>query len=214
MRTPPHDSSGCGLPRFGIARALVSPSLHNSGRTPSLASGCGVPMSSEQRSTGKVFFASPSPSVFPVYQPPSPPLPFLTFPKVYLCLCLCLSLLLVPVYHPPSLTLHDLSSCAGWFTGLSSLFLGARCPKLLLLAGTDRLDRDLTIAQMQGKFQMNVVYGTGHILQEDSPDRTTEILDSFFHHHQLNQPESPPSLPLPLPLCASCGVGIAMCPLS
>lgn len=85
----------------------------------------------------------------------------------------------------------------GWFTGLSSLFLGARCPKLLLLAGTDRLDRDLTIAQMQGKFQMNVVYGTGHILQEDSPDRTTEILDSFFHHHQLNQPESPPSSPSP-----------------
>lgn len=39
----------------------------------------------------------------------------------------------------------------GWFVGLSKKFLGARSGKLLLLAGTDRLDTELTIGQMQGK---------------------------------------------------------------
>lgn len=39
-----------------------------------------------------------------------------------------------------------------WFVGLSKKFLEARGGKLLLLAGTDRLDTELTIGQMQGKF--------------------------------------------------------------
>lgn len=38
-----------------------------------------------------------------------------------------------------------------WFQGLSKKFLEARGGKLLLLAGTDRLDTELTIGQMQGK---------------------------------------------------------------
>lgn len=38
-----------------------------------------------------------------------------------------------------------------WFVGLSKKFLGAKGGKLLLLAGTDRLDTELTIGQMQGK---------------------------------------------------------------
>lgn len=37
-----------------------------------------------------------------------------------------------------------------WFTGLSQKFLNCRTAKLLLLAGTDRLDKDLLIGQMQG----------------------------------------------------------------
>ena len=40
----------------------------------------------------------------------------------------------------------------GWFVGLSQKFLEARGGKLLLLAGTDRLDKELTIGQMQGEF--------------------------------------------------------------
>ena len=39
----------------------------------------------------------------------------------------------------------------GWFEGLSKLFLSLPIPKLLILAGIDRLDKDLTIGQMQGK---------------------------------------------------------------
>eukprot|EP01012_Entosiphon_sulcatum_P014958 TRINITY_DN19990_c0_g1_i1.p1 TRINITY_DN19990_c0_g1~~TRINITY_DN19990_c0_g1_i1.p1 ORF type:complete len:332 (+),score=30.86 TRINITY_DN19990_c0_g1_i1:31-996(+) len=65
-----------------------------------------------------------------------------------------------------------------WFQGMSLAFLGAPCPKLLLLAGTDRLDRELTIAQMQGKFQLGLVYGTGHYMMEDRPEETaTRILE-------------------------------------
>ena len=37
-----------------------------------------------------------------------------------------------------------------WFVSLSKKFLEARGGKLLLLAGTDRLDKELIIGQMQG----------------------------------------------------------------
>lgn len=40
---------------------------------------------------------------------------------------------------------------ASWFTGLSKKFLEAKGGKLLILAGTDRLDKELMIGQMQGK---------------------------------------------------------------
>lgn len=38
-----------------------------------------------------------------------------------------------------------------WFTGLSDKFLNSGTAKLLILAGTDRLDKPLIIGQMQGK---------------------------------------------------------------
>ncbi len=38
----------------------------------------------------------------------------------------------------------------GWFTGLSKLFLSTTVPKVLLLAGVDRLDKELSIGHMQG----------------------------------------------------------------
>ena len=38
----------------------------------------------------------------------------------------------------------------GWFVGLSKKFLKSKGGKLLLLAGTDRLDKELMIGQMQG----------------------------------------------------------------
>jgi protein phosphatase methylesterase 1 len=40
----------------------------------------------------------------------------------------------------------------GWFAGLSKKFLEARGGKLLLLAGTDRLDKELMIGHMQGMY--------------------------------------------------------------
>jgi len=53
-----------------------------------------------------------------------------------------------------------------WFQGLSQCFLSARSARLLILAGTDRLDKELMIGQMQGKFQMEVVPNVGHMLHE------------------------------------------------
>ena len=44
----------------------------------------------------------------------------------------------------------------GWFRGLSPLFLDAPAPKVLLLAGIDRLDRELAVGQMQGQSGIDV----------------------------------------------------------
>lgn len=40
---------------------------------------------------------------------------------------------------------------SGWFKGLSAAFLNVPAPKVLLLAGVDRLDKELTVGQMQGR---------------------------------------------------------------
>jgi len=49
----------------------------------------------------------------------------------------------------------DLSSTEtyweNWFTGMSRKFLAGKGAKLLVLAGTDRLDKELMIGQMQGR---------------------------------------------------------------
>jgi len=66
----------------------------------------------------------------------------------------------------------------GWFEGLSPLFLAVPAPKMLMLAGSDRLDTPLTVAQMQGKFQLKLLYGCGHTVQEDNP---TETADAILH---------------------------------
>lgn len=68
----------------------------------------------------------------------------------------------------------------GWYIGLSDLFLSCPVPKILVLAGTDRLDRSLTIGQMQGKFQMMVLRNTGHAIQEDVPDELARIILGFI----------------------------------
>ncbi|ESO89517.1 hypothetical protein LOTGIDRAFT_234330 [Lottia gigantea] len=75
----------------------------------------------------------------------------------------------------------------GWFEGLSNRFLSCDVPKLLLLAGVDRLDKDLTIGQMQGKFQMQVLPQCGHAVHEDVPDRVAEILATFMVRHKVAQ---------------------------
>ncbi|KAF3919692.1 hypothetical protein ABW20_dc0106113 [Dactylellina cionopaga] len=59
-----------------------------------------------------------------------------------------------------------------WFIGLSKKFLEARGGKLLILAGTDRLDKELIIGQMQGKYQLLVLPEVGHFLHEDAPEKT------------------------------------------
>ncbi|KAN0055322.1 hypothetical protein ACTA71_008433 [Dictyostelium dimigraforme] len=67
-----------------------------------------------------------------------------------------------------------------WFSGLSKEFLSSKALKLLILAGTDRLDRELTIAQMQGKFQLILLPLCGHVIQEDDPKSTSDTLIEFI----------------------------------
>merc|ERR1719234_1942028 len=94
--------------------------------------------------------------------------------------------------EPPSQHLSwrvDLSASEphwqGWFQGLSQRFLEAPAAKLLLLAGVDRLDKELTVGQMQGKFQMQVLPAVGHTVHEDSPDKVAEVLATFLVRNKL-----------------------------
>ncbi|CAI5469994.1 unnamed protein product [Closterium sp. Yama58-4] len=75
----------------------------------------------------------------------------------------------------------------GWYAGLSDLFLRCPVPKLLLLAGTDRLDKPLTIAQMQGRFQMLVVRHSGHAIQEDESLEFSSSVLHFIARNRITQ---------------------------
>ena len=55
----------------------------------------------------------------------------------------------------------------GWFDNLSKKFLSCPGSRVLILAGTDRLDTELTIAQMQGKYELILLPSCGHTIQED-----------------------------------------------
>lgn len=72
-----------------------------------------------------------------------------------------------------------------WYKGMSSKFLKVPVPKLLLLAGTDRLDKELTIGQMQGKFQMKVL-PAGHAIHEDEPEKTSNCVADFLSRFQIS----------------------------
>ena len=73
-----------------------------------------------------------------------------------------------------------------WYLGMSERFLNAKTSKALLLAGTDRLDTPLTIAQMQGKFQMVVFPNSGHAIQEDEPEKFTQVVQDFLTRYVQN----------------------------
>lgn len=75
----------------------------------------------------------------------------------------------------------------GWFEGLSNAFLDIPCPKLLLLAGHDRLDTTLMIAQMQGKFQLVVIPKAGHAVHEDQPVLVAQKIAAFLDRYRLLQ---------------------------
>ncbi len=61
----------------------------------------------------------------------------------------------------------DLSSTEAywpnWFGGMSAKFLGGKGAKLLVLAGTDRLDKELMIGQMQGEVHHLCGIQAGHL---------------------------------------------------
>ncbi|XP_031827314.1 protein phosphatase methylesterase 1 [Nomia melanderi] len=88
---------------------------------------------------------------------------------------------------------------SGWFKGLSTAFLNVPVPKVLLLAGVDRLDRELTVGQMQGKFQMQVLPACGHAVHEDVPDKVAEAIATFMVRHKFAEPAS--DFPRTFPAC-------------
>lgn len=81
-----------------------------------------------------------------------------------------------------------------WFVGLSKKFLTAQGGKLLLLAGTDRLDTELTIGQMQGKYNLQVFPEAGHFIHEDLPEQTAISLVDFYKRNDRSQLVLPPKV--------------------
>ncbi|KAI8947149.1 Alpha/Beta hydrolase protein [Xylaria longipes] len=81
-----------------------------------------------------------------------------------------------------------------WFAGLSGKFLAARGGKLLLLAGTDRLDTELTIGQMQGKYNLQVFPEAGHFIHEDLPEKTAISLVDFYRRNDRTALVLPPKV--------------------
>jgi protein phosphatase methylesterase 1 len=81
-----------------------------------------------------------------------------------------------------------------WFQGLSSKFLSSRGGKMLLLAGTDRLDKELMIGQMQGKYQLQVFPEAGHFVHEDLPAKTANIVADFWRRNERGALVLPPKV--------------------
>ncbi|KAG8526907.1 uncharacterized protein KY384_008336 [Bacidia gigantensis] len=81
-----------------------------------------------------------------------------------------------------------------WFTGLSSKFLSAKGGKLLILAGTDRLDKELMIGQMQGKYQLQVFPEAGHFVHEDCAAKTAQVMAEFVRRNDRSGLVLPPKV--------------------
>eukprot|EP00210_Caulerpa_lentillifera_P001643 g1579.t1 len=79
----------------------------------------------------------------------------------------------------------------GWYTGLSEIFLQISIPKLLCLAGTDRLDKTLTVGQMQGKFQLALLPTAGHAIHEDDPEKVASYLTQFTNKFRIGKQTLP-----------------------
>lgn len=81
-----------------------------------------------------------------------------------------------------------------WFAGMSAKFLSGKAAKILILAGTDRLDKELTIGQMQGKFQLQVFPEAGHFVQEDVPEKLADIMLEFYKRNDRSLLILPPKI--------------------
>jgi len=76
-----------------------------------------------------------------------------------------------------------------WFDGLSQQLLSAPVQgKFLLLAGIDRLDKTLTIGQMQGKFEMQVLNRCGHAVHEEAPNKVASVVAKFLCRNKFVSP--------------------------
>ena len=77
-----------------------------------------------------------------------------------------------------------------WFLGLTKAFLSCYIPKMLMLAGIERMDKDLTIAQMQGKYKLSIMRNVGHIMHEDKPEEAMKFVKEFIHTFRITAKET------------------------
>lgn len=72
-----------------------------------------------------------------------------------------------------------------WFAGLTQSFLALATKKMLFLAGAERMDTELTVAHMQGKYEMHVIADCGHVIQEDQPAKICEKIMEFIDRRKI-----------------------------
>ena len=77
-----------------------------------------------------------------------------------------------------------------WFIGLTKAFLSCNIPKTLMLAGIERMDKDLTIAQMQGKYKLSILRNVGHIMHEDKPEEVMKVIKDFITTFRITAKET------------------------
>ena len=77
-----------------------------------------------------------------------------------------------------------------WFIGLTKAFLSCNIPKMLMLAGIERMDKDLTIAQMQGKYKLSIMRNVGHVMHEDKPDEAMKFIKEFVKTFRITAKET------------------------
>eukprot|EP00474_Spongospora_subterranea_P001394 CRZ01852.1 hypothetical protein [Spongospora subterranea] len=71
-----------------------------------------------------------------------------------------------------------------WYEGITPKFLSLSAAKMLVLAHTDRMDKDILISQMQGKIQVEIISG-GHSIQEDSYDTLSQEMIRFAKRNKF-----------------------------
>ncbi|KPA84609.1 hypothetical protein ABB37_01135 [Leptomonas pyrrhocoris] len=83
--------------------------------------------------------------------------------------------------------LHKMEAVwGGWFKGLDDAFVSLPCAKMLCTANAERLDKALTVAQMQGKFQFEVIgNGCGHYVMDDATATLAAKVRRFVKRNEL-----------------------------
>ena len=56
---------------------------------------------------------------------------------------------------------------------------------MLFLAGAERMDTELTVAHMQGKYEMKVIPDCGHVIQEDNPQALVNCIDFLIKRRRI-----------------------------
>ena len=71
-------------------------------------------------------------------------------------------------------------------TSLTCKYLNKGQSKVLFLAAPDRMDTDLCIAQMQGKFKLICFpMEVGHLMHEDSPKHIAQEMHKFLRRFKI-----------------------------
>jgi len=76
-----------------------------------------------------------------------------------------------------------------WFRGMDKKFLATSCgPKLVLVTDPSNLDKEMTIAQMQGKFQIQMLPQSGHAVHEDQPVQIATKITDYLKRFRIAEP--------------------------